>query len=341
MFSARQIFTQAQRRTFSASARQNSKVTVLGAAGGIGQPLSLLLKLNPRVSQLSLYDIRLAPGVAADIGHINTKSEVRGHDATPSGLAEALKGAEIVVIPAGVPRKPGMTRDDLFNTNASIVRDLAKAAAEHSPEANILIISNPVNSTVPITAEVFKSKGVYNPKRLFGVTTLDVVRASRFISQIKGTDPASENITVVGGHSGATIVPLLSQSGYNLSGEQLDQYVNRVQFGGDEVVKAKDGAGSATLSMAMAGARFAESLLKAAQGQKNVIEPTFVDSPLYKDQGCEYFASNVELGPNGVEKIHPVGKITDYEQKLLDVCIGDLKKNIQKGVDFVKQNPGS
>jgi malate dehydrogenase len=173
------------------------------------------------------------------------------------------------------------------------------------------------------------------------VTTLDVVRASRFISQLRNTDPANENITVVGGHSGATIVPLLSQSGFNLSEEQLAEYVRRVQFGGDEVVQAKDGAGSATLSMAMAGARFAESLLKAAQGQKNVIEPTFVDSPLYKDQGCEYFSSNVELGPNGVEKIHPVGKITDYEQKLLDVCLADLSKNIQKGVDWVKANPGN
>lgn len=91
--------------------------------------------------------------------------------------------------------------------------------------------------------------------------------------------------------------------------------------------------------MAMAGARFTESLLKAAQGQKNVIEPTFVDSPLYKDQGVDYFSSNVELGPNGVEKIHPVGKITEYEQKLLDVCISDLKGNIKKGVEFVKQNP--
>jgi len=201
----------------------------------------------------------------------------------------------------------------------------------------VLIIQ--VNSTVPITAEIFKSKGVYNPKRLFGVTTLDVVRASCFISQLKSTDPANENITVVGGHSGATIVPLLSQSGYSLEGEKLDNYVYRVQFGGDEVVKAKDGAGSATLSMAMAGARFTESLLKAAQGQKNVIEPTFVDSPLYKDQGVEYFASNVELGPNGVEKIHPVGKITDHEQKLLDACLTDLKKNITKGVEFVKANP--
>jgi len=338
---ARQVFAQSQRRCFSASSRQASKVTVLGAAGGIGQPLSLLLKLNPRVTELALYDIRMAPGVAADISHINTKSTVRGYDPTPSGLKECLTGSEIVLIPAGVPRKPGMTRDDLFNTNASIVRDLAKAAAEHSPEAKILIISNPVNSTVPITAEVFKARGVYDPKKLFGVTTLDVVRASRFISELKGTDPAEENITVIGGHSGATIVPLLSQSGYNLQGETLDKYINRVQFGGDEVVQAKGGAGSATLSMAMAGARFAESLLKASQGQKGVIEPTFVDSPLYKGQGCEFFATNVELGPNGVEKIHPVGKITDHEQKLLDACVADLAKNISKGVAWAKENPGN
>lgn len=185
---------------------------------------------------------------------------------------------------------------------------------------------------MPICAEIFKAKGTYNPKRLFGVTTLDVVRASRFISQHKGTDPADENITVVGGHSGATIVPLLSQSGYSLEGEALDSFVNRVQFGGDEVVKAKGGAGSATLSMAMAGARFTESLLKAAQGQKGVIEPTFVDSPLFKDIGIDFFASKVELGPNGVEKIHEVGNVTPKEQELLDACLKDLQKNIVKGM---------
>lgn len=86
-------------------------------------------------------------------------------DGPEGGLEKALDGAEIIVIPAGVPRKPGMTRDDLFNTNASIVRDLAKTAAKVSPKAHILVISNPVNSTVPIVAEVFKKAGVYDPKK--------------------------------------------------------------------------------------------------------------------------------------------------------------------------------
>ena len=189
-----------------------------------------------------------------------------------------------------------------------------------------------MNSTVPICAEVLKSKGVYNPKRLFGVTTLDVVRAARFISQIKDTDPEEEKITVVGGHSGATIVPLLSQSSHSLEGKDLDDYVKRVQFGGDEVVKAKDGAGSATLSMAMAGARFAANVLSAANGEKDLKEPAFVESPLYADQGIPFFASEITLGPGGVEYIHPVGDITPYEQNLLDACLKDLKGNIEKGM---------
>lgn len=203
-----------------------------------------------------------------------------------------------------------------------------------------MIANRQVNSTVPIVSEVYKSKGVYNPKRLFGVTTLDVVRASRFISQVQGTDPANEFVPVVGGHSGVTIVPLLSQSNHSgIEGKVRDELVNRIQFGGDEVVKAKDGAGSATLSMAMAGARFAESLLRAAQGEKGVVEPTFIDSPLYKSQGVDFFASKVELGPNGVEKIHEVGNVNAYEEKLIEACLGDLKKNIKKGVDFAKANP--
>ena len=139
-------------------------MAVLGAAGGIGQPLSLLLKMNNDISHLSLFDIVNTPGVAADLSHVPTKATVAGYKGKEN-LAAALKDAEIVVIPAGVPRKPGMTRDDLFNTNASIVAELAAACAAHCPTAFILIIANPVNSTVPITAEIFKKAGVYNPKR--------------------------------------------------------------------------------------------------------------------------------------------------------------------------------
>lgn len=191
-----------------------------------------------------------------------------------------------------------MTRDDLFNTNASIVRDLASAVARVSPSAHILVISNPVNSTVPIVAATLEKAGVFDPRRLFGITTLDVVRARRFLAGIVESDPKKTPVTVIGGHSGATIVPLLSQSQYGkgIKGETYEKLVHRIQFGGDEVVKAKDGAGSATLSMAYAGATFTNSLLRGLNGEKGVITPTFVKSPLFADQGIDFFSSNVELG---------------------------------------------
>lgn len=106
-----------------------------------------------------------------------------------------------------------MTRDDLFKINAGIVRDLVKGVAENCPKAFLLIISNPVNSTVPIAAEVLKQHNVFDPKRLFGVTTLDVVRAETFVAALSGEkDPAKTTIPVIGGHSGETIVPLFSQA---------------------------------------------------------------------------------------------------------------------------------
>jgi malate dehydrogenase len=206
-------------------------------------------------------------------------------------LGEALKGADVVIIPAGVPRKPGMTRDDLFKINAGIVKALVEACGKHCPkvraassqagtdacswqlfvevqvteslpcntqadwslpslmavvQALLNIISNPVNSTVPIAAETLKRLGVYDEKRVLGVTTLDVVRclphlviwllwrclsrlaatlmcppprvssawqvrAKTFYAEKAGLDVSKVDVPVVGGHAGVTILPLFSQ----------------------------------------------------------------------------------------------------------------------------------
>ncbi|KAM6493287.1 L-malate dehydrogenase [Amanita muscaria] len=326
------------------------KAVVLGAAGGIGQPLALLLKNNPLVTELGLYDIVNTPGVAADLSHIPTGAKVEGYLPENDGLAKALKGADVVVIPAGVPRKPGMTRDDLFKINAGIVRDLAAGIAKAAPKAFVLVISNPVNSTVPIVAEVFKKQGVYNPKRLFGVTTLDVVRASTFVAELLGdlSYAPKVSVPVVGGHSGVTIVPLLSQSSHPVpENTDLPALVKRIQYGGDEVVKAKNGAGSATLSMAYAGAEFAFKVIRALKGEKGIITPTFVSleadatggAALKKDIGAdlEFFASNVELGPNGAEKIFPLGTLSAAEKELLKAAVPELGTNISTGSNFITE----
>lgn len=242
-----------------------------------------------------------------------------------------------MIIPAGVPRKPGMTRDDLFATNAGIVRDLVSACAKACPKAMIGIITNPVNSTVPIAAEVLKKAGCYDPKKLFGVSTLDVVRANTFIGELNKVNPQDVNCPVIGGHSGVTIVPVLSQCKpkVNISDAQVPELTKRIQEAGTEVVKAKAGHGSATLSMAFAGARFAISLIKALNGEKNVIECAYVESNV---TDSKYFATPLVLGKNGIEKNLGLPPLNDYEKELVKVALGDLKKEIKKGEDFAHKS---
>lgn len=128
----RRMQVRAQRTQTAVEAR---KVAVLGAGGGIGQPLSLLLKMNSRIDDLALYDIGNIAGVAADLSHCNTPNAVAGYQG-PENLAACLEGTEVVVIPAGVPRKPGMTRDDLFSINAGIVKGLVEACGKHCPKVS-------------------------------------------------------------------------------------------------------------------------------------------------------------------------------------------------------------
>ena len=320
-------------RHFSLSSQRDARVAVLGAAGGIGQPLSLLMKQNPRVSQLALYDIVNVPGVAADLSHISTKAQVTAHE--KEGLREAVEGSDVVIIPAGVPRKPGMTRDDLFNTNAGIVRDLATACAKYCPKAMICIITNPINSTIAIASEVFKAHGVYDPKRIFGVTTLDVVRANAFIAEAKGLDVNQVYCPVVGGHAGVSIVPLISQCTPPVSfpmQEEREALTVRIQNAGTEVVNAKAGAGSATLSMAYAGARFANSLLEAMAGESGIVECALVYS---EESDTKYFSTPLLLGPNGMENSLGLGQMIDYEVNLVKAALPELQANIKKGEDFM------
>ncbi|KNA21104.1 hypothetical protein SOVF_046260 [Spinacia oleracea] len=315
------------------------KVAILGAAGGIGQPLSLLIKMSPLVSDINLYDIANVKGITADLVHCNTPAQVLGFTGT-SELADSLKGVDVVVIPAGVPRKPGMTRDDLFNTNASIVKSLIEVVADNCPQAYIHIITNPVNSMVPIAAEVLKQKGVYDPKKLFGVTTLDVVRANTFVAKKKNLRLIDVDVPVVGGHAGITILPLLSKMRPSVSftDEEVEELTLRIQNAGTEVVEAKAGEGSATLSMAYAAARFVESSLRALDGDADVYECAYVESNLTE---LPFFASRVKLGKKGVEAFisSELQGLTEFEAKALEAVKPELKASIDKGVAFVHKQP--
>lgn len=315
------------------------KLTLLGAAGGIGQTLALLLKLRlPIGTELALYDISpVTPGVAVDISHIATSVKAIGY-AGEENLAAALEDAHMVLITAGVARKPGMTRADLFNINGNIIKNLVEKVAEVCPDACVGIVSNPVNTLVPLAAEVLRKKGVYDKRKLFGVSTLDVVRAKSFVSELKEKHAETVKVPVIGGHSGPTILPLLSQAlsegrKIEFTQEEIESLTHRIQNAGTEVVEAKAGGGSATLSMAEAGARFAVAVFKALLGE-DCVRYAYVESK--KDSGYpEFFAHPVRFGLTGVEELLPIGQLSAYEQEKLKALEEVLEADIKLGKDFV------
>ncbi|MEG1212276.1 MAG: malate dehydrogenase [Leclercia sp.] len=311
------------------------KVAVLGAAGGIGQALALLLKTQlPAGSELSLYDIApVTPGVAVDLSHIPTAVKIKGfcgEDARP-----ALEGADVVLISAGVARKPGMDRSDLFNVNAGIVKNLIQQVATTCPKACIGIITNPVNTTVAIAAEVLKKAGVYDKNKLFGVTTLDIIRSNTFVAELKGKQPTELEVPVIGGHSGVTILPLLSQiPGVSFTEQEVADLTKRIQNAGTEVVEAKAGGGSATLSMGQAAARFGLSLVRALQGEKGVVECAYVEGD---GEHARFFSQPLLLGKNGIEERQAIGTLSAFEQQAMVGMLDTLKNDIVLGEEFVNK----
>lgn len=311
------------------------KLAILGAAGGIGQALALLLKNQlPSGSELSLYDIApVTPGVAKDLSHIPTDVKVigfAGEDPTP-----ALDGADVVLISAGVARKPSMDRSDLFNINAGIVRNLIEKVAQSCPKALIGIITNPVNTTVPIAAEVLKRAGVYDRNRLFGVTTLDIIRSNTFVAELKGKKLQEIEVKVIGGHSGVTILPLLSQiANVSVTEQEAEELTKHIQNAGTEVVEAKAGGGSATLSMGQAAARFGLSLIDALNGKENIIECAYVESD---GEYARFFAQPIRLGKNGIEERLPINIMNKFEKNKFENMLETLNKDIKLGEDFINK----
>ena len=361
------------------------KVCVLGASGGIGQPLSLLLKANPYVSELSLYDINdITGGIAKDLSHINTNSNCNGYH-KQEDYVKALENSEIVIITAGVPRKPGMTRDDLFKINAKIVKGLTVQYGNYSPiTSKLLIISNPVNSLIPVVVETLKGMGRFNASEVMGITMLDLVRAQTFLvdflndNKIKSQSLSSikakqfnkklnvNNITVIGGHSGSTIIPILTNKRLIKDQKEYKKIIHKIQFGGDEIVKAKNGKGSATLSMAFAGYFFTNEILSKINcdsklGDTNL--PCFVYLPdLHNGKQLQtrlkeltgrtdeinYFSIPVRINEKSgnikevdlslFESIDVNSKLNEFETYLLKESCQTLVADIKKGEDFVLNN---
>merc|ERR1719201_2637201 len=282
-----------------------------------------------------------AAGVEADLSHIEGKCKVSScvltinEDKAIDKAGSALTGCDLVLVPAGVPRKPGQDRKDLLNINCGIAKNIVEACAKYCPNAIVALIVNPVNSVVPAMAELWAKKGL-DPMKIVGVTTLDCVRAEKFVHEITGKPLEEINIPVIGGHAGVTILPVFSQNTHakTIAPDKIPDLDKKTQDAGTIVVAAKNGKGSATLSMGYAGARLGRSILAGLAGTPTIacayVKSDITDLP--------YFTSKVLFGENGVQKVLPIGELNEYETKRLEEAKAALKAEIETGVKYAEAN---
>jgi len=229
-----------------------------------------------------------------------------------------------------------MTRADLLGINAGIAKNIVEACGKHCPNAILGLIVNPVNSVVPAMCELYKKAGL-NPKKICGVTSLDIVRANKFVHEATGTPLESIDVPVVGGHAGVTILPLFSQvpAMSSMSADKVVAMDKHTQDAGTDVVNAKGGKGSATLSMAYAGAKFGNAVLCGLAGIETD-ECAYVMRDASEGAALPYLASKVTFGKGGVKAIHGVGKLNAYEETRWKECLTALKDEIEAGISYAK-----
>ncbi|XP_069698868.1 malate dehydrogenase, mitochondrial-like [Periplaneta americana] len=322
--------------------KRHVKVAVLGANGAVGQVLSLFLKQCPLITTLSLYDVAPLCGAALDVSHVDTSCRVYAYSGRDR-LQDALKDADIVIMAAGVPQKADMPKGYLFGKNAEIIYDLTTGCCKVCPKALIAVLTNPINSTVPMVSEVLKRNNCYDANKVFGVAAVHVVRASTFVAERMCLDPTGIMVPVTGGNSAQTLVPVLSQTKpcfqLNSSFFKEDVFtflVRRIRNAALDVMNAKGRVGRASLSVAYSTARFTHSLAKGLCGQQ-VLECAYVSSSDIPH--CPYLINLVELGPNGILRNCGIPKMTSFEQALFNEALPTLVNDINLGIDFVN-SPG-
>merc|ERR1712151_1344039 len=174
----------------------------------------------------------------------------------------------------------------------------------------------------------------FRSQKIVGVTTLDCVRANKFVGEKVGCDPDDVDVTVIGGHAGVTIMPVFSQDkqAKRIAQSEIPDLDEHVQNAGTDVVNAKNGKGSATLSMAYAGARLGKAVLAGLTGRE-VVECAYCASTV---TDLPYFAQKVVFGEKGIKKVLPIGTLNEHETKRLEELKVPLKSEIETGLKYAE-----
>ncbi len=299
------------------------RITVIGA-GNVGATVASVVAEKDIVNEVVLVDVRegVAEGKALDmwqmapINHYNTR--IIG----TTNKYERTANSDIIVITSGMPRKPGMSRDDLIATNAKIVKNVVEQAIEYSPDAIIIVVVNPLDV---MTYAAYKTAKKHSSK-VFGMAgILDTARYRAFLADELDVSPNDIHALLLGGH-GDTMVPLpryTTVSGIPITEilpkERIDAIVERTKMGGGELVRLM--GTSAWYAPGTAAAQMCEAVIN----DSNSIVPvcTLLDGEY--DQKNVFLGVPVKLGAGGIKKIVEL-KLTEEEMALLDNSAQSVKK---------------
>ncbi|MCB0504408.1 MAG: malate dehydrogenase [Cyclobacteriaceae bacterium] len=299
------------------------KVTVVGA-GNVGATCADVLAYREIANQVVLVDIKegMAEGKALDIWQ---KSPINVYDTRTIGTTgdySKTAGSDVVVITSGLPRKPGMSRDDLIQTNAGIVKSVTENVVKYSPEAIIIIVSNPLDVMTyqaHLTSKLSRNK-------VFGMAgILDTARYRAFLAEALDVSPKDIQAVLMGGH-GDTMVPLPRYTTVGgipvtelIGKDELEAIIERTKFGGGELVKLM--GTSAWYAPGAAAAQMVEAIVK---DQKRVFPVCAKLEGEYGIDDC-YLGVPVIMGKNGIEKVIELD-LNNEEKNLLEVSRGHVKE---------------
>ena len=306
------------------------KIGLVGA-GNIGGELARLIA-NKELGDVVLFDIaakeKFAQGKALDL---EQNGAVVGYDSAITGTSnwEHMAGADVLIVTAGIPRKPGQSRDDLVATNLPIIRDVAANVKKHCPDAFVIVISNPLDAMV---YELKRVTGMPKEKVVGMAGVLDSARFQLFLSRAAGVSVKDVRTMVLGGH-GDDMVPVLSHCTVFgipirllVPKDKLDAIIERTRKGGGEIVNLM--GTSAYYAPASSAVAMAESYLL---DQKRILPAaTYLDGEYgYKDL---FMGVPCVIGGKGVEKIIPL-ELNDEEKAML----AKSAASVQSVVDVVKK----
>jgi malate dehydrogenase len=312
------------------------KVTVVGA-GNVGATCANVIAHKELANEVILLDIKegTAEGKSLDIWQT---APINLYDTRVKGVTNdyaATAGSEVVVITSGLPRKPGMSRDDLIATNAGIVKSVTENIVKYSPNAIIIVVSNPLDV---MTYCAFLTSG-HDPKKVFGMAgILDTARYRAFLAEALDCSPKDIQAILMGGH-GDTMVPLpryTTVSGIPvtelIAADKLEAIVQRTKVGGGELVNLM--GTSAWYAPGAAAAQMVEAIVR---DQKRIYP---VCAWLQGEYGLKdvYLGVPVKLGKNGIEEIIEL-KLNAEEKDLLDkssVAVKEVMSVLDRMQETVK-----